>query len=257
MANYIKWLGVGLGWAMGGPIGAALGYAMGSLFGKDSEVENNPYGQRTGNPYNQTNDRAYNRSNTKPGDFEVALLILAAKVITSDGKTDQRELDFVRANFVKMYGQHRANNAFRLFKEIIKNESISTREVCIQITQYMDHASRLQLVHFLFGIANSDGHVHSSEVSMIQTIANYLNISKADFESIMNMFKVSTVDYYKILEVDKNASDDEIKKAYRKMARKYHPDRVQHLGEEHLAGAKDKFQKVQEAYEKIKKERGI
>jgi DnaJ like chaperone protein len=252
MANYIKWLGVGLGWAMGGPIGAALGYAMGSMFGKDAEIDNNPYAQGGGSQ-RQSN----NRFDTKPGDFEVALLILSAKVITADGKTDQRELDYVRANFVKMYGQQRANNAFRLFKEIIKNESISTREVCSQITRHMDHPARLQLVHFLFGIANSDGHVHSSEVSMIQTIANYLYISKADFESILNMFKVSTVDYYKILEIDKNASDDEIKKAYRKMARKYHPDRVQHLGEEHLAGAKDKFQKVQEAYEKIKKERGI
>jgi DnaJ like chaperone protein len=253
MANYIKWLGAGLGWAMGGPIGAALGYAMGSMFGNDSEIENNPYAQAQGGSQRYSNHNA----NTRPGDFEVALLILSAKVITADGKTDQRELDYVRANFVKMYGQQRANNAFRLFKEIIKNESISTREVCMQIAGHMDHASRLQLVHFLFGIANSDGHVHNSEVGMIQTIANYLNISKADFESILNMFLVSTVDYYKILEVEKNASDDEVKKAYRKMARKYHPDRVQHLGEEHLNGAKEKFQKVQEAYETIKKERGI
>lgn len=246
MSNFIKWLSAGIGWTFGGPIGAILGYALGSAFDGFSEKEVKDY-QRT----------RQGQTGTQSGDFEVALLILSAKVITADGKTMQSELDFVRNQFVKMYGAERANQSFKLFKEIIKKGDISTRQVCAQIVHHMDHASRLQLLHFLFGIANADGHVHISEINMIRTIANYLYISQPDFESIAQMFKTSSVDYYKILEIDKSASDDEVKKAYRKMARKYHPDKVQHLGEEHLAGAKDKFQKVQEAYEKIKKERGF
>ena len=64
-------------------------------------------------------------------------------------------------------------------------------------------------------------------------------------------------DFYEILDLERGASSAEIKKAYRKMAIKYHPDKVSALGEEFQKAAKEKFQKVQEAYETIKKEKGI
>jgi DnaJ like chaperone protein len=97
----------------------------------------------------------------------------------------------------------------------------------------MDHASRLQLLHFLFGIAKADGAVAASEVSVIEQIAQYLRISANDFQSIKAMFYSSQANAYKILEIEKGASPQAIKKAYRKMAKKFHPDKVQHLGEAH------------------------
>ena len=191
---------------------------------------------------------------TQSGDFEVSLLILASLVIKADGKQDQRELDFVRRQFVQMYGKDRANHAFRLFKAINKQPNISLRQVCLQIQQMMDHASRLQLLHFLFGIAQSDGDVASSEVIIIERIANYLRISHRDFESIKAMFYSSKTNAYKILELDKDASPKDIKSAYRRMVKKFHPDKVQHLGKEHQKGAEEKFRKVQEAYEQLQKD---
>jgi DnaJ like chaperone protein len=131
------------------------------------------------------------------------------------------------------------------------------RQVCCQIKQMMDHASRLQLLHFLFGIAKADGHVTEVEIKQIYTMSGYLGISRKDFESIKAMFYDMTNNAYKILEVDKTASDDAVKSAYRKMAKKYHPDRVGHLGKEHQEGAEEKFRQVQEAYEHIQKERGF
>ena len=246
MAKYIKWLSAGLGWAFGGPIGAILGYALGSAFQGMDQSDIDEF-QRTREGH----------TGTQSGDFEVALLILSSAVIKADGKVAQSELDFVRGYFVQMYGKDRANQAFKLFKEIINNQNISIRQVSMQIAHHMDHASRLQLIHFLFGIAKADGHVSPDEVVVIKTIAGYLYVNQNDFNSINAMFVDDTESYYKILDISKSSSPDEIKKAYRKMARKYHPDRVQHLGEEHIAGAKEKFQKVQEAYEKIKKEKGF
>ena len=64
-------------------------------------------------------------------------------------------------------------------------------------------------------------------------------------------------DYYQILEVDRGSSADEIKKSYRKMAMKFHPDKVRGLGETHEKAAAAKFIAVQEAYDHIKKDRGI
>ena len=153
-----------------------------------------------------------------------------------------------------MYGKDRANHAFRLFKAINKQSNISLRQVCLQIQQMMDHASRLQLLHFLFGIAQSDGDVASSEVIIIERIANYLRISHRDFESIKAMFYSSKTNAYKILELDKDASPKDIKSAYRRMVKKFHPDKVQHLGKEHQKGAEEKFRKVQEAYEQLQKD---
>ena len=144
----------------------------------------------------------------------------------------------------ELYGKQRANNAFKLFSGIIKKQ-VSARQVCIQIRQNMPHASRLQLLHFLFGIAKSDAHVAVSEVDEIKKIAGYLYINQRDFESIKAMFYDASENAYKILEIVKTASNTELKRAYRKMVKKYHPDKLQGLGEEHLKGANEKFQNIQ------------
>ncbi len=249
MGSFTKWLGAGLGFTLGGPIGSIIGFAVGSFVdgvSKDDVL----------NEYKEAQRKRGGSGNTQSGDFEISLLILASIVIKADGKVDQRELDFVRVQFVGMYGKERANHAFKLFGGIIKKE-VSAHQVCGQIRQHMPHASRLQLLHFLFGIAKADQHVAGSEVNEIKKIAGYLNINHYDFESIKAMFYDETDSAYKILEITKSATDSELKKAYRKMAKKYHPDKLQDLGAEHVKGGEEKFLQIQNAYEKIKKERGI
>ena len=258
--SFAKWVGGTIGWSFGGPIGAIIGLAIGSFIDNLSSNGTPLLGERqTGrerrDPYRQrpTQTRRQ-RPQTQSGDFEVSLLILASIIIKADGKQDQRELDFVRQQFTNMYGKQRANKAFELFKRISK-QNISMRQVCMQIRQMMDHASRLQLLHFLFGIAKADGHVAEVEMRQIYTMSGYLGISNKDYESIKAMFYNTSDNAYKILEISKSVSDDEVKKAYRRMAKKYHPDRVGHLGKEHQEGAEEKFRQVQAAYEHIQKER--
>tara|TARA_B110000091_G_scaffold193686_1_gene218883 strand:- start:1355 stop:2113 length:759 start_codon:yes stop_codon:yes gene_type:complete len=252
MGSFTKWLGAGLGFSLGGPIGGAIGFAIGSFvdgFSEDDLTEEQKEYQRNVEVGSENLD-------TQSGDFEMSLLVLASIVIKSDGKVDQRELNFVRSQFVGMYGKERANSAFKLFKGII-NKEVSARQVCLQIRQHMPHASRLQLLHFLFGIAKADDLVSLSEVEEIRKIAGYLYINQNDFESIEAMFYEDSDTSYKILETEKSSSNDELKSAYRKMVKKYHPDKLQGLGEEHLKGANEKFQSIQAAYEKIKNERGL
>ncbi|MCK8479093.1 TerB family tellurite resistance protein [Psychroserpens algicola] len=262
--SFAKWVGGALGWSFGGPIGAIIGLAIGSLI--DGAAEQKGFLLGDGNSQNRqssrpssrhrTQSRTRTRPQTQSGDFEVSLLILASVVIKADGKQDQSELNYVRQQFVSMYGKDRANHAFRLFKNISKQQ-IPTRKVCLQIREMMDHSSRLQLLHFLFGIAKADGMVTDDEVSQIYMISGYLGISSRDYSSIKAMFYNSSDNAYKILEITKEATDEEVKKAYRKMAKKYHPDKVIHLGKEHQKGAEEKFRQVQKAYEHIQKERGF
>ena len=129
-------------------------------------------------------------------------------------------------------------------------------QVCLQIKSNMTVHSRLQLIHFLFGVSKADGHVHTKEVEMIEMIARYMGVGTSEFLSIKAMFYKDANAAYSILEINESASDTEVKKAYRKMAVKYHPDKLNHLGEDFRKAAKEKFQKVNEAYETIKKERG-
>lgn len=250
MSNFSKWLGAGIGFTFGGPIGAILGFAAATVFDKFSKEDFVKEQQE----YQNKSHRQ--KKQTLSGDFEISLLILASIVIKSDGKVDNRELNFVRNQFVGMYGKARANRAFQLFKGLMKKQ-VSARQVCFQIRQHMPHSSRLQLLHFLFGIAKADEYVSEIEVNEIRKIAGYLYINQYDFESIKAMFYSSSDSAYKILELETSATDSELKTAYRKMVKKYHPDKLIGLGKEHLKGAKEKFQRIQEAYESIKNERGI
>ncbi|MFD0863011.1 TerB family tellurite resistance protein [Sungkyunkwania multivorans] len=210
-----------------------------------------------GTPIFQQTTRSGGRSRVTLADFELNLLSLASLVIKADGNVSQRELDYVRQYFVSAYGKERANAVFRTFNDVVKSREVSAPRIGMLFRSRASYEVRLQIVHFLFGIAQADGAVSTAEVNRIREIAGYMQIGHRDFESLKAMFFKDADTAYRILEIDKTATDSEIKKAYRTMAKKYHPDKVQHLGEAHKKGAEEKFRKVQEAYEQLQKERGF
>lgn len=197
------------------------------------------------------------RHQVSPADFELNLLSLASVVIKADGKVSQKELDYVRMYFVQAYGKDRANATFRTFNEVIKKREVNAQNISNYLRQRTRYEARLQIIHFLFSVADADGYVSPLEVDRIRSIGNYLAIRLADFESIKAMFFKSADSAYTILEIEKSATDNEVKAAYRNMVKKYHPDKLQHMDEAYQKGAEAKFRKVQEAYEQIQKERGM
>lgn len=226
--------------------GAILGFIIGSVIDNWSRS-----GSRMKGMFGQQEQKV------SPGDFELNLLSLCSLVIKADGNVSQTELDYVRSYFVQAYGKERANATFRTFNELIKDRQISAQRISQYLAARTKYPSRLQIIHFLFGIAQADGKVSDAEARVIQEIAGYLRIGRMDFESLKAMFFKSADNAYKILEIDKNASDADVKKAYRQMAKKYHPDKLGHMDEAYRKGAEEKFRKVQEAYENIQKERGL
>lgn len=235
--SFKKWIAGGLGWAFLGPIGGIIGFLIGSAF--DSDITTTK-----------------TKGTTRRGDFIVSLTVLTAAVMKADGVIKKGELDYVKNYFVQAFGKEAATNAIRMLRDILKQQ-IPVEKVSQQIAQNLDYSSRLQLLHYLFGIANADGFTNNAEVLTIKQIAEYMSISSNDFNSIKSMFYEDTNTAYSILGLNPNATNDEVKKTYRKMAIEYHPDKVAYLGEDVQKAAKEKFQKISQAYETIKKERNM
>ena len=235
---------IGLGWSFGGPLGAIIGCAIGALF-----PSNRPRVFRS-----EVTDTFGNTEEKR--DFNVTLLVLSAAVMKADGNVKKSELDYVKRFFLQNFGQERAENYIKMLREILEKD-YNLYEVSQQVGRYMDYASRLQLLHYLFGIANSDGRISQEEQSVVNTISDYMGITGSDFKSVKAMFIKETDSAYKILGIDPSASDEEVKRAYREMAKKNHPDLVSNLGDEVRQAAEKKFQEVNAAYESIKKQRGM
>ena len=244
----VKWIAALIGYYIFRFPGAIAGFLLGSFI--DNQYSN---GSNTA----QDVLKDLTRQKVSPPDFEMTLLSLCSIVIKADGTVNQNEMDYVRQYFVSTYGKDKANAIFRTFNEINKNREISAQRICAFLIQRTRYEVRLQLLHFLFGIAQADGSVTAPEINKIQEIAGYLRVSLRDFESIKAMFVKAADTSYKILEIEKSATDDEVKKAYRTMAKKYHPDRVNTENEAIKKGAEEKFKEVQKAYETIQKERRL
>lgn len=250
MAKYAKWIGAILGWFLTRrPWGAILGFIIGSMI---DEAQVTVKRGRT----SSGNDGMGAGSGLDVHDFSASLLVLSAAVMKSDGVPKKSELEYIRSFFTRQFGEQDASQDMLKLREMLKRD-IPVYQVCVQIKQFMPLASRHQLIHYLYGLSNADGVIHAAEINIIDQIGSYLGISNSEMNSLKAMYYRDAQSDYKILEVNENATDEEIKKAYRQMALKFHPDKVAQEGEEVQRAATEKFKKVQEAYENIKKKRGM
>ena len=236
-----KWLGGGLGWAFAGPIGALAGFVIGAII--DGKQQDGP---------------RYASGRTYAGDFKISLLVLIACVVKADGVRKAEEIGIVRRILVANFGEAEADEAIQILNRLLQ-ENIDETQVAWQISRNMNYSSKLELLHILFEIAYADGEVNPDELDILQRIAGIFGISSIDFNAIRAPYtrQNDSAWAYKALGIEPSATDDEIKKAYRKMAMKYHPDKLAGLGEDVKKAGAEKFRAVKEAYDFLKNERGI
>jgi DnaJ like chaperone protein len=237
MGRFAPFIGALLGYMVLRFPGALIGYFIGRMLG------------------GTTVKTVYRSSQAAPLNFGLNLITLASAVIKADGKVEQKELDYVRQFFIRNYGQARAQELFKQFNQEINKANVDLRSICQEFSQYTSYATREQIIYFLIDLAKADGYITDSEIQKLSEIAGYLRIQ--NWQRLRALFEESSDQAYKVLGVSKDAEVAEIKKAYRDLVKKYHPDKVITDDAALKAGAEEKFKQVQKAYETIQKERNF
>ena len=251
------WLGkvVGgtLGFAIGGPIGAIAGAAFGHSFDRKEEKY---ISYRIGHEGDLSNNEQAQLT------FFVAAFSMLAKIAKADGRVSEKEIssveDFMRKEL--QLDQESMNTAKNIFKEAV-NSSEPFDSFARQFHDVFRHQPRIieLMMDLLLRVSTADGGISGEEEKLLSSAARIFNISDDEYARLRSRYVKDVNKYYAVLKVSENATDEEVKKAYRKLVSEYHPDKIESKGlpEEFVKFANDKFKEIQEAYEQIRRERGL
>ena len=277
----IKWICAAVGLYLGGFLGAMAGYFLGSIIqgvmsGSGSDTftsEQRTYGTRNnaygyaygGNGFSQGRRQTVRTTDNPRTLFLNSLLEMSAYIIAADGRIMHSEMEvlriFLRQNFNASTAQACNERMMTIFEERKRMTQSQWRsrvmQSCRVVAMSLPQEQRLQLLSFLAAICKADGNVDQTEVNAMRDVALAMGLDVAAVDQLLSLGGGTLDDAYKVLGVSPDATDDEVRCAYRKMALQYHPDRVATLGKDVQETAKRKFQEINDAKERIFKARGI
>ena len=251
------WLGAAIGLAMGSFPGAIAGFFAGLMIDAIFSGGSRTYTQTT---QQRTQQGGYQRPQAQDGRtmFIKYLTLMSAHLVFADGRIYQTETDILKEFLRQNFGADGVQIGMNYFTELRAKHrqqtptqwNASVRSVCNTL-KMLDESTRLQILAYLAEIAKSDGRVDTTEIKALKEIAMYMGMDTSTVEQMLALGGQSLDEAYKVLGVSPNATDDEVRKAYKKMVLKHHPDRVAHLGEDVKNAATKKMQEINKAKDLI------
>jgi len=233
MSVWGKVSGAAAGLFVGGPIGALVGAVAGHFFlDRDSD----------------------------PGvTFTIAIIALAGKMAKADGVASEQEFEIFAKVFV-MPPEEEAN-VRRIFN-LARQDMAGFEHYAGQIAGLFrgNPAVLEDVLDGLFEIAKADGVLHPCEARFLEKVAEIFGFAPNEFRRIRaSHFAPELTDPYVILGLSYSADDNELRQTYRRLVRENHPDSLIARGvpAEFIKLATDKLAAINNAYEKIRAERGL
>jgi DnaJ like chaperone protein len=256
-----KLIGGAMGLAMGGPLGMIAGIAFGNLFDRASQFTTSQ--ENSADPFGSQGRLSAEQQSQMV--FFVGAFSMLARMATIDGRLlpeeQQKVEEFIQRD-LKLDPQSR-QAALRVFNASLTGGG-TFDQFATQFYQNFAHESSILelMIDILVRVAAADGTINEAEDRLITVAARIFRISDALLVSIKRRHAsvaASPAKAYAVLGLQSDASNEEVKKAYRKLSIEFHPDTIASKGlpEEFTTFATEKFREIQEAYESIRKARDI
>jgi len=230
-----------IGFTIGGPIGGILGALIGSKLSDKNQRQPSS---------NQKNQAA----------FFTALFACFAKIAKADGRVSREEVDkvdyFIKSKF--KFPPEQRGFAIEIFNHA-KDDQNSFEDYALQLSSLLssDPSSLMMFYELLFELSMADGYLDPSEEKLLLKAIEIFNLDPDLMSINKKKFGSDVADAYAILGVDQSMSFEDIKTAYKRKRKEYHPDTLisKGLPEELLEKAKEKFIEIQSAFEEIEKQK--
>ncbi len=203
-----------------------------------------------------------------------AYISLSASMIRRDLSDNNSKITYMNSYFRKEFPESKID-----FKDDLNfhfKYPIQLHTVCDWLNKHLeDDIYRLQVIYFLAGLSMINGTLNTNEYRLLQHLVILLKLNQKDFESIIAMYRRTnskqntsnrkrtrvrssfsqskSLICCQILGVTNTSTIEEIKKAYRKLVMRHHPDKFERAGHDQLKLAQERFLKIQEAYEYLVK----
>jgi DnaJ like chaperone protein len=262
MSWFGKMVGGSLGFVIGGPIGAIAGAAFGHTF-----VDKKEQAYLSSRPGSRQHSRLGAQETLSSNEqaqlvFFTAAFSMLAKICKVDGRITDKEINAINM-FMRQDLQLDANSqqtAQNIFRQAVNSHESFDAFAMQFYSVFRTQPNIIELmIDVLLRVSSADGSISNDEEHLLLSAIRIFNYSNDDYERLKSRYVKTSNKYYAILKCDESATNEEIKKQYRKLANEYHPDKIEAKGlpEEFIKFANTKFKEIQEAYDNIKKERSL